>query len=210
MGLAAVALTGVAGVTLAIGADRWCRGGPCEYVQIDNPHIRPAYLYGARWLTDHVHDANVAYAGINLPYPLSGSHLTNTVFYVNIDDHLTWRFDQYARAYERGELPAPVPPLAQPSGVLMPARGPDAVRPRFERRAGDPYEWRMNLKRERIAFLFVTTLDAYEIDYQWHDAQGFPIEDEWARRDAQSFRLVYSNDTVRIYEVNLPMTDVAR
>jgi hypothetical protein len=207
----AVALTLAIGVTLAIGAERWCGDGArCGYLKIDDPHIRVSYLYGERWLGDHVRDANIAYAGINLPYPLSGSHLTNTVYYVNIDEHLSWRFDQYARSYERGELTAPASPLARPSGVLMPASGADAVRPRYERRAGDPDKWKMSLERERIAYLFVDRLDAYEVDYQWHDAAGFPIENEWARTDPQSFRLTYANDDVRIYAVSLAMTDRAR
>lgn len=200
----AVALAGVTGVTLAVGADRWCLPGRCEYVRITSPHIRPTYLYGVRWLDEHVHDANLAYAGINLPYPLSGPGLSNTVYYVNIDNHLSWRFDQYAAAYRRGEIRSDrAKPLARPSGVLMDATDPDAVRPRFERRVGDPDEWKMNLKRERIGYLFVVSLDPYEIDYQWHNAQGFPIEDEWARADPRTFALVYANSDVRIYQLSM-------
>src|SRR5262249_15916572 len=160
----------------------------CEYVQIDDPHIRLGYQYGVAALTNNVRDANVAYTGSNLPYLLSGSHLINTVHYVNIDNHRSWRFDEYARAYERGELTRPSSPRAQPAGVLMPARGSDAVRPRFERLAGDPAEWKMNLERERITYLFIDRLDAYEVDYQWHNPQGFPIEDDWARKDPHVFR----------------------
>ena len=68
----------------------------------------------------------------------------------------------------------------------------------------------MNLARERIDYLFVTRLDPYEIGYQRHDARGFPVEDEWAKKDPRAFRTIYSNDDVRIYAVNLPMTDLAR
>jgi hypothetical protein len=210
--LAAVAIGLVlcCGGSMALGAKRWCGEGLCEYLQIDDPHIRLGYQYGVAALANNVRDANVAYTGSNLPYLLSGSHLTNTVYYVNIDNHRSWRFDEYARAYERGELSRPRSPLARPSGVLMAARGSDAVRPRFERLAGDPDEWKMNLERERITYLFVDRLDPYEIDYQWHNAEGFPIEDEWARRDPQAFQLRYANDDVRIYAVSLPMTDRAR
>jgi hypothetical protein len=200
----AVAWTVGAAAVLAAGAERWCVPGRCEYVQIASPHIRPTYLYGARWLDEHVHDSNVAYAGINLPYPLSGSRLSNTVYYVNIDTHWSWRFDQYAAAHERGEPGgAGGPPLARPSGVLMPAKDPGAIRPRFERRAGDRDAWKMNLRRERIRYVFVVSLDPYEIEYSWHNAQGFPIEDEWARSDPKAFTLVYSNEDVRIYQVDL-------
>lgn len=198
----AIALTAVAGAGLAAGASRWCPGGLCEYVQIDDPHIRTTYRYAARWFTEHVRGASVAYTGINLPYSLSGSDLSNTVQYVNIDNHHAWRFDQYAAAYERGEVPSTsAEPLATPSGVLVPASGPDAVRPRFERRTGDRDEWKMNLKRADIAYVFVASLDGYEIDYNWHTPEGFPIEDEWARSEPQTFRLVYANEQVRIYQI---------
>ncbi|HEX6463227.1 MAG TPA: hypothetical protein VFZ98_02185, partial [Vicinamibacterales bacterium] len=202
----AVIWTAAAAGVLAAGAERWCMAGRCEYVQMTSPHIRSTYLYGVRWLDEHVHDVNVAYAGINLPYSLSGSRLSNAVYYVNIDNHRSWRFDQYATAYRNGESAASAsgtPPLARPSGVLMPAKDSDAPRPRFERRAGDRDEWEMNLKRQQIGYLFVMTLDPYELDYNWHTAEGFPIEDEWARSDPQAFRLVYSNEDVRIYEVKL-------
>jgi hypothetical protein len=126
------------------------------------------------------------------------------VYYVNIDTHWSWRFDQYAAAHERGEPGgAGGPQLARPLGVLMPAKDPGAIRPRFERRAGDRDAWKMNLRRERIGYLFVVSLDPYEIEYSWHNAQGFPIEDEWARSDPQAFKLVYSNEDVRIYQVDL-------
>lgn len=206
----AVLLTGVTAAVLGAGAERWCAPVRCEFVRVDDPHIRLAYFFGQRWLIDHARSAHVAYAGINLPYPLSGSDLANTVYYVNIDDHRSWRFDQYARAYETGALTVPASPLARASGVLMPARGPDAARPRYERLAGDPDEWKMSLQREEITYLFVERLDGYEMDYQWHNAAGFPIEDEWARKDPRSFGLSYSNDEVRIYVVSLSMTDRAR
>jgi hypothetical protein len=209
-GAVAFGLILLCGGSMALGAKRWCAHGLCEYVQLDDPHIRLGYRYGVAALAKNVRGANVAYTGGNLPYLLSGSHLTNTVYYVNIDDHVSWRLDEYARAYERGALTRPPSPLAQPSGVLMPARGSDAVRPRFERLAGDPDEWKMNLERERIMYLFIDRLDAYEVGYQWHNAQGFPIEDEWARRDPRAFRLTFSNEDVRIYAVSLPMTDRAR
>ncbi len=201
--VAATGLAAVAGVTLAMGAETWCLPGRCDYLQVESPHLRLTFLYGVRWLDDHVRGANIAYSGINLPYPLGGSHLSNVVYYVNIDSHMSWRFDQYAAALggARGPL-TPGGPLARPSGALVPALQPDdAERPRFERRFGNRDAWRMNLKRERIAYVFLSTLDSYEIDYVWHNGQGFPIEDEWARTDPSTFRLVYENAAVRIYEV---------
>jgi hypothetical protein len=205
VGAAAAGLAAAAGVTLAMGAETWCLPGRCDYLQIASPHLRLTFLYGGRWLNDHVHGANIAYSGINLPYPLAGSHLSNVVSYVNIDNHVSWRFDQYAAAWGRARGPqAGGGPLARPSGALVPApQADDAERPRFERRFGDRDAWRMNLKREQITYVFLSTLDSYEIDYVWHNAQGFPIEDEWAKADPSAFRLVYENAEVRIYEVTL-------
>jgi hypothetical protein len=50
-------------------------------------------------------------------------------------------------------------------------------------------------------YLFVSAMSPYEIDYQWHDGAGFPVEDEWATGDPDVFRLVYENRRVHIYAV---------
>jgi hypothetical protein len=52
-----------------------------------------------------------------------------------------------------------------------------------------------------VDYVFVSALSAYEIDYLWHDAAGFPIEETWARADPQQFRIVYENPQVRVYAV---------
>ena len=77
----------------------------------------------------------------------------------------------------------------------------DAMRPRFERVSGNPEAWKANLKARGVRYVFMVTLDPYEIDYVWHNARGFPIEDEWASTDTAGFRVVYENSDVRIYEV---------
>ena len=160
-------------------------------------------------MAEHASHATFAYTGINLPYPLSGDRLTNRVYYVNIDRHLDWRFHDYDRAQRKrpGSTPSS-PALATSSGQLMPVSqhpGPheDAVRPRYERMEGHRDAWVHNLKALAVDHLFVSVLSAYEIDYVWHNPQGFPIEDEWARADPRAFRLVYENPQVRIYAVDL-------
>ncbi len=62
---------------------------------------------------------------------------------------------------------------------------------------------RHNLTALRVSHLFVTALSAYEIDYMWHDPQGFPIEEDWAAADPAAFVLVYENPQVKIYAVSL-------
>jgi len=199
------ALAAASCVTLALGAETWCIPSRCDFLQIASPHLRLNFLYGARWLTANVRDTNVAYTGINLPYPLGGDHLSNVVYYVNIDRHAEWRFDDYARASRRAPVHQPDDgTLAMGSGFLMPVAGDgrfDAMRPRFERVSGNRDAWKANLKTRGVRYVFISTLDPYEIDYVWHNEQGFPIEDAWARADAVAFRLVYENPGVRIYEV---------
>jgi hypothetical protein len=60
-----------------------------------------------------------------------------------------------------------------------------------------------NLRTLGVNDVFVSVLSAYEIDFNHHDAAGFPIEDEWARADPQAFPLLYENAQVHIYGVNL-------
>jgi hypothetical protein len=75
----------------------------------------------------------------------------------------------------------------------------DAVRPRYERMHGDRDAWIFNLEQQRVQYLFVAMLSAYEIDYVWHNDRGFPIEDEWALAEPVRFHLVYTNAQVHIY-----------
>jgi hypothetical protein len=207
-GLPVVALSvAVTATVLALGANRWCQPSTCDYLDTTSPFIRPELLASWQWVDEHVKQSTVAYTGINLPYPLTGQQLTNRVIYVNIDGHPRWRFHDYDRAYRAGQFTPTPPLLSTSSGELrgvIDRSGPrdDAVRPRYERLEGDQAAWIGNLQVLGVRHLFVSTLSAYEIDYVWHNEGGFPIEDEWAKMDPQSFQLVYENPDVRIYQVD--------
>ena len=167
-------------------------------------------ILGWQWVAAHSGLVTIAYTGNNVPYPLAGDHLTNRVYYVNIDRHRNWRLHDYDRAHRRrSDDRPPIAPLAISSGVLRSLPGPprwqvDAVRPRYQRMEGDRDAWLDNLKALGVDRLFVSALSAYEIDYVWHNDDGFPIEDEWARHDPSAFTLVYQNAQVRIYAVHPP------
>jgi len=195
----------VAAAIIARGAMRWCGPAPCEYLQLTSIFLRQTMIDGWRWMEANVSGATVAYTGNNVPYLFVGPRLNNRVYYVNTDDHRTWRLHEYDRAMRQGRRIAADPPLATSSGVLMPAAsttGPiDAVRPRYARLGGDRDAWIRNLRALNVDHLFVSALSAYEIDNVWHNAGGFPIEDEWARADPQAFPLLYENGQVRIYGV---------
>lgn len=202
-GLTAVAVA--ISVGLADGAERWCPGR-CDFIVVASPHIRRGEIFGWWWLEEHVSGANVAYTGDNLPYGLFGHHLQNTVYYINIDRHADWRFDHYARAFER-HGPSPGVKLAAASNVLDPLTDQqdrsDAPRPRFERMNGDRAAWIRNLALKQIGYLCVFALNPYEVKYVWHNDNGFPVEDEWARADPHAFRLIFDNPDARIYTVTL-------
>jgi hypothetical protein len=166
-------------------------------------YIRAGTLAGWEWLRQNVEHATIANTGNNVPYPLFGAQLSNSVVYVNIDRHADWRFHDYAKI--RSRLPD-VPPgaLARPSGQLMPLLGrvPDASRPRYERWEGSSDAWLQNLRKAGATHVFVTTLSAYEIGDQTHNDGGYPIEDDWARADPRTFVLVYENNSARIYRLD--------
>ena len=188
---------------------RWCPPHGCDSLDTTSPYVRPGLIESWQWLSEHTNHSVVAYTGINLPYPLFGDRLTNRVMYVNSDGHPRWRFHDYDRAYRDGRFVPESPALATSSGELRPVSqrtGPrdDAVRPRYERMEGFRDGWISNLQTFGVDRLFISSLSAYEIDYVWHNDGGFPIEDEWAKTDPRSFRLIYENPQVRIYEVALP------
>ncbi len=202
----AAAIVAIPAAALAWSADRWCAPGACTYLDTTPPYLRANLIAGWRWVADHVHGATIAYTGINLPYPLAGSGLTNHVVYVNIDGRSRWRFDDYDRAFRSGRFTPAPPLLASPSGELLPlsdrfgaTRG--AIRPRFERMTGDRGAWVASLRRLGVDYLFVSSLSAYEIDNVWHNGRGFPIEDEWASAGGP-FRLEYENPQVRVFAVD--------
>ncbi|HEV3218033.1 MAG TPA: glycosyltransferase family 39 protein, partial [Vicinamibacterales bacterium] len=192
--LPALAVVSVAATTvLAVGSEPWCGSSQCDFLRIAPTYIRPAMLDGWDWVERNTHDATFAYAGNNVPYPLVGTQMTNRVYYVNIDHHLTWKLHDYARAVRKRQgTVTGLPALAISSGELRPAErtpggGVDASRPRYERMDGYREAWIGNLKQLGVDHLFVSTLSADEVSYVWHNERGFPIEDEWAKADPKAF-----------------------
>ena len=193
-------------VALTIHSHSWCAEEACTPLALSPIYIRMPVAEGWQWVHEHVTGSTIANTGNNIPYPLFGEHLSNRVLYVNIDRRAGWRFHDYARARSRADAP-PAGALAQPSGQLMPVgRGSpaDASRPRYDRWEGSHEAWVHNLRSEGVGYLFASVLSAYELDHVWHNAEGFPIEDDWARADTQTFRLVYANHQIRIYQLAQP------
>jgi hypothetical protein len=199
-------LVGSTGTVLALGERTRCVPVWCDRLHVSDPFVRAGVAEVWGWMDGHVLDATVAYTGINLPYPLAGSHLTNRVVYVNIDGHADWRLHEYDRAYRAGRF-EPVPPaLAMASGELEPVPMPqhpgprdDASRPRYERLEGIPALWIHNLDVLGVDDVFVARLSAYEVDVQTHGPDDFPVEDGWMQADPAEFTLAFGNHDARVY-----------
>jgi Dolichyl-phosphate-mannose-protein mannosyltransferase len=185
-GLRLLAYIAVAVAVVGIGFERRCEPAGCAVLETSPNFVRPTTQDGWAWMAAHTTDATVAYAGTNVPYPLFGDRLSNRVYYVNIDYHADWRFDDYDRAQRR-----------RPD-----YRMPDFTRPRFERQHGSAAAWMQNLRNRGVTYLFVGALSTFE-DALWQDAEGFPVEDTWAASAPAVFELVFANRDVRIYAVHV-------
>jgi len=201
---AAIALAAGLGCVILVFAQPLCAPARCEALDLSSIYLRAAVMEGWTWERAHIAHSVVAYTGNNLPYPLAGDDLSNLVVYINIDRHVDWQFHDYARV-RRHQGAAAATTLARASGQLAPPADGEggASRPRFERTEGNRDAWVQNLKAGGARHLFVSALTPYEIDYVWHNADGFPIEDEWARADPASFALLYENYQVRVYGLSL-------
>ncbi len=125
--------------------------------------------------------ARVAYAGTNIPYYLMGVGLRNEVRYVNVDAHPAWLPHDYHQAAGRPHWPN--------------------SRPGWDRAHPDPVAWLENLRREGIEFLFIARADPREGAHNVADAQGFPIERQWADARPADFRRFHADPRVRLYRV---------
>ncbi len=137
------------------------------------------------FLDRNVEDANIAWAGVNIPGALYGTGLKNNVTYVNINSHTDWKQHDYDIFYrsQKGYRP------------------PQTMKPAYYRREADFISWLNNLRKKNIDCLFVTQLSPWEVEYLRHDREGFPIENIWAEQHPEVFSLLYRNPQVRIYLV---------
>jgi hypothetical protein len=130
----------------------------------------------------------IAYAGTDLPYYLMGVGLHNDVRYENVNDHPGWLLHHYHRAaVRRGQPNWPTP-----------RPGWDRERPSYE-------AWLANLRTEQIQLLVVCRANVAEGAHNIADAQGFPIERQWAESHPHDFVPLYgvaeADPEFRIYRL---------
>lgn len=133
------------------------------------------------WLNDNTHADNIAYIGRPVPFPLYGTNFKNNVYYVSVNKvepamlHY-FKNSKYIFGYKNNE-------------VLRNFEDSDNYRGN-----ADYTVWLRNLKNKNTGYLFI-----------YSDLLGrgieFPLEDAWAREHAELFKLVFSNQTIRIYKI---------
>ena len=76
------------------------------------------------------------------------------------------------------------------------------LRLRRPRSRGDSSQaWLANLRRAGATVLFVATVHVLDAEYNWLDAQRFPVERAWADAHPEVFQLVFENDRAKIYRI---------
>lgn len=142
-------------------------------------------VIGWAWANAHIRGESIAHTGDNMPYPLYGPKYCNEVVYVNIDDHLGWKFHDY-ELHERTR-PGYKPPTSEKPGYYRLRPGYDA--------------WLNNLRTYGCTYLFVATVDPLDESYNKLDSERFPIERTWADEHRDVFALVFENDRAKVYRI---------
>lgn len=153
-----------------------------EYTRyIKNSRYWPDVTKAWAWLNDNTFGNNIAYVGRPLPYPLYGTNLKNNVFYVSVNTKDPIRLHDLKYSKYRWD-------------------SAEKMHKSFEeqnnyRGNADYSVWLENLYRHKTDFLFI---------YSLHHTKDitFPIEEKWAKTKPDKFKLIFDNDTVRIYRLN--------
>ncbi len=134
-----------------------------------------------QWLDENTKGDNIAYVGRPVPFPLYGRRLKNNVFYVSVNNTNPAMIHYFPDSRYRWG-----------SDFLelhknLEAEGNYRQHPDYE-------VWLANLKRRNTDYLFI---------YSLHQTKEtiFPVEDEWAISNPESFSLAFSNPTIRIYKI---------
>jgi hypothetical protein len=170
-------------------------GEPESKLPLDLGYVNYNFYFLAwDWVSKHTRGEKIAFTGYNLPYFLYGRDFSNQVYYVNINEHLDWKFHQYDLA-ER-----------QKADYLPPATN----KPGYHRKDKDSQAWVFNLKERKVGYLFVTRVEDVVAKKDLLAAgDAFPVERAWADAGPSIFTLVHPvgeipNPFVRIYKVNIP------
>ncbi len=138
----------------------------------------PASLY---FVNEDVKPATIGYAGLNIPYILTGPRLRHRVVYCNVkggvDDGLYefWRRDPRRYPYHK-------PAIYRDDGVSFDV-------------------WMGCIRRLSADFVIVFAMHPAERKYLQSDADGFPIERQWIRQHPALFTPMRTGPQVEIFAV---------
>ena len=130
------------------------------------------------WVHENVEGAHFAYAGSNLPFPLTGRDLRNRVSYANV----SLGVDARAHDFPASENAKTAEPVIYRQGARYDA-------------------WLQNLRKLGVDRLFVSTLFPIVATNMESDPEGFPVERSWADSHPETFQPIYQNESVMLYRV---------
>jgi hypothetical protein len=178
----ALALTLAGAIALAVGLGHYRARDP-GYALGDE--LDAAWA----WFGAHVHDAQVAYTGSNLAFPLAGRDLGNRVAYVNVAGVP----GDLLHDFERRRSPT----APATDGATTPEPAP-------YRDGADFDTWLRNLRAAGTSVLFVASSSPIVRRNVAVDQDAFPIERAWADAHPTLFSLRYQSPAARIYGVAPP------
>jgi len=134
------------------------------------------------WLNQNTEGDNIAYIGRPTPFPLFGTYFKNNVYYVSVNEVEPAKLHYF------------------PDSRYIWGYAGDKIFRNFEddnnyRGNADYGVWFNNLLARKTDYLFVYS------EPRLLTAEPFPMEDIWAREHPENFRLVFANETVRIYKI---------
>jgi hypothetical protein len=143
------------------------------------PEATKAWL----WLNENTTSANIAYAGRPVPFPLYGSGFKNNVYYVSVNKTDPARLHDFKGSkYIWG--------FRQDNGKF------DNYEASYNYRGNAVYDdWLINLEKRNTDYLFVYSL------LKIKNINQFPLENDWAEKHPDRFKLSFSNDTIKIYKL---------
>ncbi len=135
------------------------------------------------WLNNNTSGNNIAYIGRPVGFPLYGSNFKNNVYYVSVNKVEPAMLHYFPN-----------------SKYIWGYKGKEVFRnfesPENYRGNADYDIWLRNLTKKSTDYFFI-----------YSDLLGrgveFPLEDYWARLHGDIFKLVFTNNTIRIYKLSI-------
>lgn len=154
---------------------------PRYYKMVKYSGFWPDATKAWNWLNNNTVGNNIAYTGRAVPFPLYGSSFKNNVYYVSVNKTQPAKLHYFNHSrYEYGPgFESLLKSIEQP----------------YNYRGNEDYSiWLGNLLNMNTDYFFVYSL-------QQTKTTIFPFEDSWAKLHPDRFKLVFTNNTIHIYEI---------